>query len=422
MENTVTQVKNSSSQIREFPQLRKVLGEESRIHMPYKPSDFREDGFFSQRGILIADSQRGDMVVGKFEAPYLDYLRRVGFEIPDESHIVNVSPKKSLRNLVREVPILGVQGMAPFFYDEPSPQKIAATQGLSLKDISKKRSQLILEDKVNFRNFALENGLPYIQGGEIYSRLQDESELERMISRVGEENGVVIRATTGAGVNFILHDLHERDKVKSVIDDILKGRGREKDTFLVEPRVNLVSNPNRTAYISENGEIVPLTVSEQLVDNNLGFSGSVFDRTQIPEMTPYLELMGKTLYDGGYRGIFGVDLMKDDRGNIYMVEANVRTNASNYSGEALNRIEAITGTLISRAYMETSQVTGINTFKQLKNSLDGLLFDGRLAQGVFPISPSPLLKGGEVQLLAYGDSQDSVNQIRKEVARKLNSY
>ncbi|MCH8519898.1 MAG: hypothetical protein LAT82_04040 [Nanoarchaeota archaeon] len=417
--NTAVKMFDDSSQ---YPSLRKAMGQESRVFMHYKPSDFREDGHFSQRALFLADKKNGDKIVGKFDLDYLNYLRDVGVEIPNDKDIISIRPTQSIRRQLSQTPILGLQDLKLSFYDETDPSKIISTQGLSTHGVLRKGSQDALEDKINFRNFALNNHLPYVEGGKIFSKeTGDDSDLEKMIKEVGDKSGVVIRATTGAGVNFVLPDIRNKEEFRVVIEDIMRGRGEQKESFLVEPRLELVSNPNRTAYITDNGQIIPISISEQLVDENLKFTGSIFDRTQTPDSTPYLDLIGNRLYEDGYRGVFGVDLMRDVNNNSYMVEANVRTNASNYTSEILNGMETLLGNPILRAYAETidMQGTSIRDFSSLQQSLEGVLFNGVNPQGVMPISPSPLLKKGKVQLITYGNSVDDIEQIRNETSRRF---
>lgn len=102
------------------------------------------------------------------------------------------------------------------------------------------------------------------------------------------------------------------------------------DTIIVSEFVpNVVQNYCVQFYVSKGGEITLIGTTSQLVTEEGNYLGGVIDYNR--DLTVFFEMIGAIgdyAKKQGYFGIIGFDVLEDNQGEFYVIDANFRVNGS----------------------------------------------------------------------------------------------
>lgn len=91
---------------------------------------------------------------------------------------------------------------------------------------------------------------------------------------------------------------------------------------------NIVGDFGVQFYLRSDGSIVWLGFTEQHFDSNKKWCGGTFSaelqQQLLPELCKMIEPAGKYLYECGYVGVVGIDILQDGSNNMFLVDVNPR--------------------------------------------------------------------------------------------------
>ncbi|MBH8556390.1 ATP-grasp domain-containing protein [Nostocaceae cyanobacterium CENA357] len=103
------------------------------------------------------------------------------------------------------------------------------------------------------------------------------------------------------------------------------------DTIIVSEFIkNVVQNYCVQFYVSETGDITLIGTTSQLVTPEGNYLGGLIDYRHT-DMSMFFEMIaaiGKYAHQQGYFGIIGFDVLEDQSGQLYVIDANFRVNGS----------------------------------------------------------------------------------------------
>lgn len=394
----------------------------------------------SLRALLLARSQDIVVVSSPVDTELLDYYCSLGFQI-DPNRIVVVAGSKDLpltdRLLVdisaqeRLTSLVGNEtiGLDTFAVCDRELDLIACLSRFLKRPVKLLGISQEVARKVNRKDTArcraIEMGVPITPGEIIESQgLEIQADLSRIADAIrrqivkSKSGSVVVKGAVGdsGSAIFVVPE-------KSNIDDILQTIAMRGDNYpyQVEPFFELNCAPNVTVWIDpENGKVYLVNVTDQRLSEKLVFSGSIFPSAsqQLPDMIEVAKTLADRLYSEGVQGWVGFDFgeVKDfpsGEQKFFFSEINARYNGGLYAKAVLDTLQAAQrkkGSPQPAAYITENFSTSTIDFAQLRNRLEGLLFDPLIGRGIFPYNPGRL-QDGKVALTCLGQNLDEVRQL-----------
>ncbi|MBQ2115632.1 MAG: ATP-grasp domain-containing protein [Lachnospiraceae bacterium] len=189
----------------------------------------------------------------------------------------------------------------------------------------------MVNNKVFSRKFSLEHGFKVSEG----KVCKGFSELEIAAKDSLEKYGkIIIKEPCGASGKG-LWVVESPAKLKSTLLIIKRFfKDNLEGEWLVEQWCSKKADLNYQIYVGVNGEVEVFSIKEQKVDGTV-YVGSVippdFNDALMKECIEAGEIIGKSLYEQGYRGILGVDAMILTNGELIpVIEINGRFTLSTY--------------------------------------------------------------------------------------------
>lgn len=219
-------------------------------------------------------------------------------------------------------------------------EEIAAKLGVAMFGSPSGINRMV-NNKVFSRNFAIEHGFRVTQG-RICSGFE---ELKKAaMEAAARYSKIIIKEPCGAsgkGLWVVEGEARLRSTlliIKRFFKDRLDG------DWLVEEWCDKAADLNYQIYVGENGEVDVFSVKEQRVSGTV-YIGSVMPpacpEKVIEECRTCGTVIGRELYQKGYRGILGVDAMIiADGGLIPVIEINGRFTLSTYVSFVQEKIGA----------------------------------------------------------------------------------
>lgn len=199
-----------------------------------------------------------------------------------------------------------------------------------------------INNKVFSRKFAIEHGFKvapaYICSG--YDELCKNAQI------MLEEHGkIIIKEPCGASGKG-LWVVESQAKLKSALLIIRRFfKEQLEGEWLVEKWCDKAADLNYQVYVGNGGEVEVFSIKEQKVDGTV-YVGSLIppeiDEKIVDEINKAGLIIGKALYDEGYRGVLGIDAMLlSDKSLIPIIEINGRFTLSTYVSFVNNKIGLI---------------------------------------------------------------------------------
>lgn len=286
----------------------------------------------------------------KPDRAYLSQMEQFGLEIP-----AIVCPKcedetQSVSELVLEDELLiqEIKSMisgrdkvifVPYGVSEPE-ERIAAKLGIDMFGSSNAINKMV-NNKVFSRQFAIEHGFKVSAGSVCHGYAELESAAKEALVRYQK---IIIKEPCGASGKG-LWIVESEAKLKSTLLIIKRFFKENLDgEWLVEEWCHKAADLNYQIYVGLNGEVEVFSVKEQKVNGTV-YVGSVMPPAFTPQIMEHCrecgELIGRKLYEMGYRGILGVDAMILADGELIpIIEINGRFTLSTYVSFVLSQRQA----------------------------------------------------------------------------------
>lgn len=309
----------------------------------YTVKDTREDiivNHMEEMNLLLTRKQDILILRTKPDTAYLREMEQFGCEIPVIVCPGREDESKSISELVLEDDAL-IGEIKALVSDKDKvvfvpygvsflEEEIAAKLGVAIFGSSNEINRMV-NNKVFSRQFAIEHGFR-VSEGRICSGFDElKKAAEEAAARYPK---IIIKEPCGAsgkGLWVVEGEARLRSTlliIKRFFKDRLDG------DWLVEEWCDKTADLNYQIYVGENGEIEVFSVKEQRV------SGTVYIGSVMPPACPEKiveecracgNVIGRELYQKGYRGILGVDAMiLADGGLIPVIEINGRFTLSTY--------------------------------------------------------------------------------------------
>lgn len=367
---------------------------------------------------------------------FLEFLRNVGFETPQilKPHIKNDT--MYITELILKDNVLQAEIKAcninqdiifiPFGVSKLE-EELASACMLTLIGPNSEISEKV-NNKIFNREISKYLGLKTSEGSvcENYDEMINSSKY--LFNDLGFEK-VVIKDPYGASGK----GLYIMDDINTITSFSRKLARKNEKKWLVEGWYKKNSDINYQIFISEDGKVENLLITEQLVDESV-YKGSTFpvkiSSDKSLEYKDYGKIIGRYLYGLGYRGIASIDSIIDIEGKIIpIIEINARLSLSTY----LYKLTHIfNGKKIMSKYLRLLTNKSI-TFKHICNILNSyhILYDMNLQEGVLvyvsSTLPSKNTKIGDIYLgrlfvLIIGKNQNALDEYESALVNCFKDF
>lgn len=162
---------------------------------------------------------------------------------------------------------------------------------------------------------------------------------------------IIIKSSNGKGGKGCLV-CREKDELDMALRIIAHDSFSEKSEygedsrslpFIVEKFLDNASSYNISFVINDSGvdATKPLLLSKQIIVNDTLYNGNEshdLDEIAVETIKSYAFKLGEKFSERGIRGAIGIDFIKDQEGNIRLIEANPRINGNTHAVEFLGKM------------------------------------------------------------------------------------
>lgn len=345
-----------------------------------------------EMNLLIAKKQDILILRDMPSKDYLDALKAQGITIPtivcpnikDETKSISeiVLEDTEFIGELRELALSkGNVVFVPYgvsYLEEDIAKKLDVTLFGSPNDVNKK-----INNKVFSREFALSHDFR-VPAGHVckgYDELKEKS--AEYLESYGK---IIIKEPCGASGKG-LWVVETSAKLKSTLLIIKRFFGDNLDgDWVVEEWCTKQCDLNYQVYVGNDGEVEVFSVKEQKVDGTVyigsvippSFSEDIFEECRRDGM-----IIGKELYDMGYRGVLGIDAMILESGELVpIVEINGRFTLSTY----VSFLDVVFGKVNKIfAFYRRLSMKEVASYSELSDKLSkaGHLYDGNRGMFVY---------------------------------------
>ncbi len=323
-----------------------------------------------EMNLLITRQQDILILRNEPDVKYLEEMRRFGAEIPtivcplieDEDKSISeiVLEDNSLTDRIKELckgskkVVFVPYGVS--FLEE----KIAQKLGVDIFG-PESADAIRVNDKVYSRRFAIEHGFRVPEGKICLGYDELCKTAREYLERFSK---IIIKEPHGASGKG-LWVVETAAKLKSTLLIIKRFYDVSKDReWIVEQWCDKLTDLNYQVYVGDDGDkphVEVFSVKEQRVNGTV-YTGSVippsFDKKIVDECDECGMIIGKELYNEGYRGILGIDAMILSSGELVpIVEINGRFTLSTYLSFIPDRCKGVTDKIFA-SYRKIKLDTG----------------------------------------------------------------
>jgi len=373
----------------------------------------------SKRSILLSEKHDYVIVNSQSETSYLHYLNAQGLEVGSElvaSGNNNTLVKNALDNQEiisklkdlqrnRECSLVPYMGGA---LEHEFARVLSCKYCASDYDLVAQ-----LNSKVWFKNYLQSLALDRIEG-EIARKSEVAAKVSQALSLYSE---VVVRGDRSIGGSsvWIIKNRGDLSKFLDMLSYI-----DMPQSFLIEKRHTVIHSPNIQFYIDTLG-IRELGLTDQLISNSLAHGGNIYPLVSplVDEIRRTARVLAEKIQAMGYLGYLGIDFIIDSDYKAYPIELNARTNTSTFPLILLQRL--FDGREQNKYFKLLNRVStdGNLAYSGLAKTMgQDLLYSNVNGEGVFPYNVG-CLPWGECDFLMVGDSFDQVENMWKELSRKM---
>ena len=271
-----------------------------------------------------------------------------------------------------------------------------------------------MDNKIGFKLACRKLGIPVVKESIIDTEMT-ESEMIDIISRTIDRTGrVILRGEYGASASTI----HILDHIDHTFVRELISRNPDRTRFLVEPFFETLSSPSSVWFIKQDGSIVHLRTSNQILENGISHLGNEFPVRFDNEFVDRMSFrFAQFLVKKGFIGPFGLDYIETEKG-IFATECNPRMTGAIYPWELVYLLEQ-KGPVRAARSENVKLPQGCREFKVLRQLWNDVLYDGESSEGVLiPYNVGPI-STGKITVLCTGSSTEEVMKLFAYIKSKL---
>lgn len=301
-----------------------------------KVNDLNEQIMFNKQGEIVLFLTGPDDIVFLTEKPdkeFLEDIKKFGYKdcqmiiLPNEKNTISeylFEHRDILKNINQEKLYIYIPYILSIF-DE----KICESLNLNIYG-SNADMVKIINDKMNARKIMEQLSLPIVDGYLCNSR---ESLLKAhdLLVQKGCHKFAIKEPynSAGKGVYFI-----RDDKQFASFARMMRFSKDESFEISIEQWLENKRDINYQIEISEDGNVELIAITEQIISVT-SYKGTIYparlSSTEVEMYEKYAQIIGKKLFDLGYRGLVGIDSMINENGEIIpAIEFNARLNQSSF--------------------------------------------------------------------------------------------
>ncbi len=418
----------------EFLKLREVLSGKNVDPILFIHSNSKkgfEEARYLERPLIIANKE--DSVIFKgADRGYLNYLSKINIGSKNLKFISDNS-NSSITDLILSNKIdFGLEFKdykSSFFADVDKQELISKKLGLDFQFNGELDNIKKFTDKSYFKSLSSEIGVPIVEGI-VFNQSSDFSKNKNNFKNILNKellnnDSLVVRASEGSGRNYEISKDNLEEKINKIFinEEQLKNDLEYGISYLIDPKIDLISSPNITFYIDQLGEIYPITVNDQII-KNLKHVGNNFDflKDYSESKVYYYGLKyAKEVANSGYVGVMGVDFLKIKNGKLFGCEINLRINGNNYAKSAIDQIEGNLGSKVKFAYSSSLKLPkNITSFNDFENNFSDLIYSGDSISGMIPYNTYRLMFN-MINFVLIGDSLDQIEESKYKINKILHN-
>ena len=410
---------------------------------------------YAERALLLAGQRDVVCVTDEIEPDYLDFLGELGLG-PVRGNVLAVSRfgrtgrcQPLWQSLLQSDEALDTlacilrrhrSGRVHPFIASPGQFELAAAlelrSGVPVQVAGGNPQVVAYADlKHHIRAKAIELGVPVAPGevvdlgaaGKCRQREYEMlvSAIERRIDPTGR---AIIRGTSGAA-GSATYCAGRGGEHSSTLARRLAERG-ENRIYLVESMVEMTASPNVQMQIDGGSRSIECTgVTDQRWERTLVHGGNLYPSRAgcVPEMVAWAHTLAEWLRSAGFVGVAGFDFVEylDPSGipRAFLAEVNPRVNGATYPlrlAERLNAVQREAGLPEIGAFVSGTIETRANSFAELRDSIDGLLFSTERGEGLVPYVTG-CLPYGKCGMVAVAESSSEADELFREVEAAASS-
>jgi hypothetical protein len=307
-----------------------------------QPDDVAIVNRLEEMNLFLAEGADAVILRAESDKGFLDYLSSLGYRLPK---IIAVNPEDKQASISQALlaneqlcnQIANTAGSEGFFFlpfattrlEEQIIEKTRLRNIGSTASVSEK-----INSKIYSRTISKELGLRTIKGWECDSLESIEKGFESASAELAAGQKFVLKESMGvSGKGLFIAD--SENKARQIVTLLKrKAKAGAEFAFVIESWVDKLKDINYQLFISASGDVELLTIKEILTEDGVHMGHkfpAALSNEQIDCYYEAAQLIGKRLFEDGYRGIAGVDSIIDRGGNVYpLLEINGRFNMSTY--------------------------------------------------------------------------------------------
>ncbi len=406
------------------PTRRNIIFGYELLSQPDDTLEHRIPGIRKRNDVVLANSLDGDIVLltEKPDKGYHQWLMDLGLstehvcvlEGGERKRIPEGVHEKELSDLLSKFPKERVYVPR---YSGSSEIKATEQLGIPLLGCSEKITMQFY-DKSLFKQLCKENGIPTIDGPIVnISEYQHNSLKEIILPQIRLTGEAIIKDLTGsAGAGIYNASTKNVDKV---IQYLFKNH--PTDSFIIEPKLKIVYEPNDQWVIGLDDRIHHLGTSDQIIKNNAHCGNSYPSQcSDVNYVNNISKKVAEIMCQAGYKGVFGLDYLEDTQGNIFISENNARMNGSTPAWDIVNKFEQRHGRVESFNLYQIRKGKPMN-FQELARKTESFLYCGESQYCFFPLDIGLINETGAITILTTGKNYQEAVNLKDEVIIQISN-
>lgn len=371
------------------------------------------------RGLALA--RESDVVVlsSPLDKPYHSWLRSFGFSTDQVFSFNQTSEPKILADLILAEPS-GLKELiddehlfVPFYCSEKDIEcaKVLGTKIFGCtEDIT-----LQFFDKVKFKDECKILGISMLEGD--YHDVNpespfDQNNLAEIVSRLLANHGkVLIRGSQDSNTRsfFVADSPDIQDLYEKLIEN-------QDQAVLIEPLLNVISSPNAQWCIDLDGNLHFIGITAQQFQG-FKWAGNLSGQYYSTRVYDYIKstsrLIAERMKERGYIGVTGIDYIVGEK-EIYPIENNARLTGSSFGIELASRVKEFLPDVQAWKFFKAQ--TAPCSFDKLLRKLDGIVFDGKDTNCVFPFLTDKLSSTGTFIVQLFAEDMYHIDYLQEALS------
>lgn len=400
---------------------------------------------YDQRGIVFAEGE--DLVVtnSKFDEDYLDYLGSLGYPVDKIEYLhPEDSSKKTWNSIFSSETVKNhlrsIRNKDKYLIDVYIPTKFDGelSETLGIKHCNNYLLSEKYGTKSGFRQLIKEADLPAAGG---YGGVENVAQVRECLAKLFQKGFQMAVVKVDDGISgygnaifsqgeFIeSRSLSEKEFFNRYLKPIrwdVTGKG------VVEGWIKDVVNSLSVLMKVQDGSYNLVCLQDQLLIKGDKWAGCYYPssistkRSLLTKLNRIIDKSARYLVDKGFWGYFSFDVLETTKGDLYLVEANMRKIGSFYPRVFVDWVIRNEGFKSLEVAYVASDYTNPDAWKgkrfgDVKRRLKGMLWPRKgKNKGVLIYNTGAILNGGRFDFITVSDALIDAKKMREEIIRELN--